>query len=237
MGFTLIELLVVIAIIALLAAILLPALQNARYNAWRANCLGRLRQLSIAAQVYVGDWIQYWPSFSWSSTLLPYLGNNTNVRYCPIPSVTEYPSYAGLLNPGWHYSLNIDLASEGSWTDWQLGVVNPVRIDRRYNPSRCMLFSDGCWRGATFTHLNDYVEQNFFGRPPLAYAAPPHPQSRNPSLSRGFNVVYTDGHGEYIPYRGEPDRNSALANPAYPMTHKPFWRENTTSWTWAIYPD
>jgi prepilin-type N-terminal cleavage/methylation domain-containing protein/prepilin-type processing-associated H-X9-DG protein len=60
-GFTLIELLVVIAIIAILAALLLPALARSKQEALRINCLSNLKQLALATHLYAADNRDYLP--------------------------------------------------------------------------------------------------------------------------------------------------------------------------------
>jgi prepilin-type processing-associated H-X9-DG protein len=133
----LIELLVVIAIIAILAALLLPALSKAKMAAKRIHCASNLHQLGVALRLYVDEFKRY-PAFGaafastradyWDALILPYCSGNKGAFLCAgltLPrgevTVSNNWNYTMLGWPGGTYKFHHPNESYG-FNTWGVGI-------------------------------------------------------------------------------------------------------------------
>ena len=146
-AFTLVELLVVIGIIAVLVAILMPALSRARRQAQQVACASNLRQVGIGLIAYatdhrgwfpapggirsptVEDWVHWQPDRDLrQSRILPYLNNDPRVLTCPagIPDRAALPPFGGLgwTFPPYPFSYSVNNRFTGSSSGSRFGGPN-----------------------------------------------------------------------------------------------------------------
>ena len=219
-GFTLIELLVVIAIIAVLMAILMPALQRVKKQAQAATCLSGLRQIGVAAELYANDYDLFIPRGStgnnpiWFIQFLPYVGQargerdyrNVKIFRCKswpttgsglynIPNSRQTVTY--VMND-WTFSSRFDDSGRTVGEATKLSVFT-----RRSNTIYMADNEDGDWRPVIETEdSRDIIRMDIFVRTHLPESDSHHVNNgrriARERHNRGSNALFLDWHAEHV---------------------------------------
>ena len=204
-GFTLIELLVVIAIIAILAAMLLPALSKAREKGRQTVCIGNLKQISLSFLMYAEDYEGYFPpavcypdassEIGWDFATDDYMNYRPGfIGQYITGRVFECPSRFKLNSLGRPFT---GYAYNTSYLGGYSGVWFPepkpsAKVSRVRNPAGTVLVADSAiWS----TYTNELLANNYLYSPSDSGYYGPQVHFRH----NGFaNVAFCDGHVEAI---------------------------------------